>query len=278
MESRKRVTLGGIWRSLYPVLVYLCIQFAVSMICAFGIAMAAWAMYSGAGYADLETYIMNRVAEETLMVLLASMMVSIPVFGWLYYRDVQKKKQSGWSEEGFSLTEGRLLWTAVGCAALAMFCNGAISLLPLAQWSDSYEEVSETLYSGNVWIRIACVGLFGPVVEELVMRGLLYQRLRSMMRPGAAMFWSALAFGIIHGNIVQGVYAFLVGLFFAWLMEYSHRILIPIAGHMAANLFVLLLEDCSLLEIIYGSVPVFLTTTIASGIVFWCSVRIMKNA
>ena len=97
------------------------------------------------------------------------------------------------------------------------------------------------------------------------------------MRPMAAILWSSLAFGIFHGNIVQGVYAFLVGLFFAWLMEHSQRILVPMVGHMAANLFVLLLEDGNLLEVIYGSVPMFLTITIISGMIFLCCFRIIKE-
>lgn len=275
MEVRRKVTPGGIWGGIYPILVYTCIQLGAGVIYAFVLAVSALRL--DMGYADMEVYILDSAAENTMTILLLSMLLSLPLFAWLYSRDVQRKKQAGWNTDWFPLTEGLLLWTAIGCAALALFCNGVISLLPLAQWSDSYEEVSETLYSGNAWIRIAGVAFFGPAVEELVMRGLLYQRFRAMMRPMAAILWSSLAFGIFHGNIVQGVYAFLVGMFFAWLMERSQRILVPMVGHMAANLFVLLLEDCELLEVIYGSVPMFLTVTMVSGIVFLCCYRIIKN-
>ena len=275
MERRRKVTLSGIWGGIYPMLLYTCMQLGTSAV--YGIVLAVSALRADTGYADMESYILDRAAEHTMTILLVSMLLSIPIFAWLYSCDVQKKKRAGWNEDWFPLTEGMLLWTAVGCAALALFCNGVISLLPLAQWSDSYEEVSETLYSGNIWIRIAGVAFFGPAVEELVMRGLLYQRFRTMMRPMAAILWSSLAFGIFHGNIVQGVYAFLVGLFFAWLMEHSQRILVPMVGHMAANLFVLLLEDGNLLEVIYGSVPMFLTITMVSGMVFLCCFRIIKE-
>lgn len=275
MERRGKVTPGGVWGSVYPMLAYVCIQMGAGVIYAVGMVISALCLDTG--YADMETYILDSTAEHTMTILLLSMLLSIPLFAWLYSCDVQKKKRAGFNQDWFPVTEGMLLWTAVGCAALALFCNGMISLLPLAQWSDSYEEVSETLYSGNVWVRIAAVAFFGPAVEELVMRGLLYQRLRTMMRPAAAILWSSLAFGIFHGNIVQGVYAFLVGLFFAWLMEHSQRILVPMVGHIAANLFVLLLEDCDLLEVVYGSVPMFLTATMVSGIVFLCCFRIIRN-
>lgn len=275
MGHRGKVTPGGIWRGVYPMLVYICIQMGAGVIFAVGIVISV--LCTGTEYADMETYILDSTTEHTMTILLLSILLAIPFFAWLYSRDVQKKKQAGFNQDWFPVTEGMLLWTMVGCAALALFCNGLISLLPLSQWSEGYEEVSETLYSGNVWIRIAAVAFFGPAVEELVMRGLLYQRLRNMMRPAAAILWSSLAFGIFHGNIVQGVYAFLVGLFFAWLMERSQRILVPMVGHMAANLFVLLLEDCDLLEVVYGSVPMFLTATMVSGIVFLCCFRIIRN-
>lgn len=275
MEGRRRVTLGGIWSGLYPVLLYTFIQSAAGVI--YAVVLAVSALHRNAGRSDMETYIMNRAAEGTMTILLLSMVFSVPLFTWLYTRDLRMRKGTGWNADWFPLTEGMLLWTAVGCAALALFCNGVVSLLPLEQWADSYEEVSETLYSGNAWIRILCVGFLGPAVEELVMRGLLYQRLRTMMRMAAAVFWSALVFGIFHGNVIQGIYAFLVGLFFAWLMEHSQRILVPMTGHMAANLFVLLLEECRLLDVIYSSVSMFLAVTAVSGVVALCSFRMIKN-
>ena len=74
-----------------------------------------------------------------------------------------------------------------------------------------------------------------------------------MMRPPAAILISALVFGIFHGNVIQGIYAFLIGIFFAWLMERTQRILVPIVGHMSANLLVVLLHDSGLQEKMYGT-------------------------
>ena len=124
---------------------------------------------------------------------------------------------------------------------------------------------------------MAAVGFFGPAVEELIMRGLLYQRLRAMMRPAAAMIWSALVFGVFHGNLVQGVYAFLIGLFFAWLMERTQRILVPMLGHMAANLFIVLLEDSHLLDLFYQSELNYLGMMAVSGIVFLWAVAMIRE-
>ena len=98
-----------------------------------------------------------------------------------------------------------------------------------------------------------------------------------MMRPAAAMIWSALVFGVFHGNLVQGVYAFLIGLFFAWLMERTQRILVPMLGHMAANLFIVLLEDSHLLDLFYQSELNYRGMMAVSGIVFLWAVAMLRE-
>ena len=276
MGAGRRVTPGGLWRSLYPILVYMSMQVAA---CAFYvIGLAVFMAASGNMPRDVSGYIMERYAAATITILLLASLFTIPLFAWLYYRDVQKKKRAGWNEEWFPLTEWKLLWAAVGSAALALFGNGLISLMPLGQWADSFEEVNETLYTGSIWLRMAAVGFSGPIVEELTMRGLMYQRFRTMMRPAAAMIWSAAVFGVFHGNVIQGVYAFLVGLFFAWLMERTQRILVPMIGHMSANLFVVLLEDTGALERLYGSVTGYVGMMVLSGIVFVWSAAMLKDS
>lgn len=274
MEVRKRVSLGGLWCSLYPILVYDGIQFLTGII--YGIVIVASVSVNSRG--DTEEMIMRQVEEGTVLVVLLAAVVSIPLFGWMYYHDGQKRRRMGWNAEWYPLTETALLWAAVGGAGLALFGNNLLSLLPLAQWSDKYQDVSEALYAGNIWIRIASVGFFGPAVEELLMRGLLYQRFRAMMRPVTAIFWSAVVFGIFHGNIVQGLYAFLIGLFFGWLMERYQRVLVPMLAHMSANLLVVLLEDSKGLELIYGSVSAFWTVTLISGAVsVWAYVMLWDS-
>jgi|GEM_PF-2171503 len=78
------------------------------------------------------------------------------------------------------------------------------------------------------------VGLFAPIVEEIIFRGLLLR----LMRPYGktfAILTSAFLFGMFHGNIVQSPYAFLVGLVLGYItVEYS--IGWAMVLHMANNL------------------------------------------
>ena len=74
-------------------------------------------------------------------------------------------------------------------------------------------------------------------------RGLIYRRLRKETSIAVSVLVSALIFGIYHGNIVQFIYAFLVGIVLACSYEYYHSLAAPILIHIFMNT-----TSCSLTE------------------------------
>ncbi len=54
--------------------------------------------------------------------------------------------------------------------------------------------------------------VLAPLTEEVLFRGLIRTELRTHMKPRAAALLGALLFGLYHGNISQGIYAFLLAL------------------------------------------------------------------
>lgn len=78
------------------------------------------------------------------------------------------------------------------------------------------------------------ITILGPVSEELLFRGLI---LRTLQPYGKrfAIFASAVAFGLLHGNLIQIPFAFLVGLVLGYVtLEYS--IVWAIVLHIFNNL------------------------------------------
>ena len=51
---------------------------------------------------------------------------------------------------------------------------------------------------------------------------------------------TAFFFGFYHGNVLQGIYAFLMGLVMGQLMRKEDGLLAPILFHMSANAFIFL--------------------------------------
>lgn len=101
------------------------------------------------------------------------------------------------------------LW--LSCLELVMNSFGSSVMPILESVSGSTETVSMFLYSA----------FFAPISEELLFRGYVLRSLRPYGKR-FAILGSALLFGLFHGNLLQGPYAFLVGLILGYLAcEYS---------------------------------------------------------
>ena len=75
-----------------------------------------------------------------------------------------------------------------------------------------------------------------PVLEEIFFRGIVIGIMYRFAPFVVANVVQALVFAIYHGNIVQGVYAFLLGLFIGYVLKLTRNILYVFALHMSINL------------------------------------------
>ena len=117
-------------------------------------------------------------------------------------------------------------------AAVALFyiCNIVIGALGAVspELLDDYQkliESSDIANSADIFAVILTV-ILAPINEECIMRGIIFTRLKKCMNPVVAIVISAVFFGVFHLNIVQGIYAFLLGLFMAYL-AYKYESVIP---------------------------------------------------
>lgn len=131
------------------------------------------------------------------------------------------------------------------CTALGL--NQMIVLLKIKMLSSSYYETSEILAQGSLLVRICVAGILVPIAEELIFRGLILNRLKCGMKTWNAILLSALLFGIYHMNLVQFIYAAIVGVLLACVYEKYQRLLVPILFHAVANIFVLVAGEISIL-------------------------------
>jgi len=122
---------------------------------------------------------------------------------------------------------------AAGCVAL----NYLLQLTMPSEILDTYNETGKTLWNpATKWISLLCVGIVAPICEELMFRGLIYTRMRLLMKGPYVILITAILFGVFHGNALQFLYALLLGLILAYVMETYHSIAAPILLHMSANL------------------------------------------
>ena len=101
--------------------------------------------------------------------------------------------------------------------------------------ADSYNQnVSNLLTMTPMMLLYVCV--LAPISEELIFRGAVYGILRRVAPFIVANIFQALVFGIYHGNLVQGIYAFLLGMFIGWVMHLSGSLVCVMILHMSINL------------------------------------------
>ena len=105
----------------------------------------------------------------------------------------------------------------LGTVLAALAGNILVRLIPWPErWMISYGEV-QTAERMSRSYYLALTLAAAPMMEEAVFRLGIYGLLRRKLRPKAAAFLSALAFGFYHGNMIQGIYAFLLGFVLAWV-------------------------------------------------------------
>ena len=133
----------------------------------------------------------------------------------------------------------------IACVGVCMLANiiGAYVTAFLEQFGASAPETPDMLEPtpAGLALYVAVFAVLPALLEESVMRGYLLRELRSF-GDGAAVFMSALFFGMMHGNIRQIPFAFIVGVALGWLYVASDNIWLSVAVHFCNNAVSALIE------------------------------------
>ncbi len=90
--------------------------------------------------------------------------------------------------------------------------------------------------SNNIAITLLSTGILGPIIEELIFRGIIYNELKSKYSNMKSILITTIFFAIIHINIIQILYALIIGFILIFVYEKYNNIKAPIILHMASNI------------------------------------------
>ena len=125
-----------------------------------------------------------------------------------------------------------LLLLALASSLLAGFLVSA--LIP---YFPSYNEVSESITSTTEnAFGVMVTTLMVPFFEEVLFRGLIYREFKKFLPFIPALIIQGLIFGAAHGNMLQFIYAFLLGLLLGAVYHWFKTLWAPIIVHCAFNL------------------------------------------
>lgn len=206
MRSTK---IRNIWDALYPVALYVVVSDCVYMLLTLAIGE-------------------NTISPMALQILTA--LLSSPSIVCPYFSDRRGQPRE--------MREKKLLRLLLVCAAavcLSVSLNNLILMTDLKEQSETYQKVNASFFSSTVWVELFGTSVVTPILEEMLYRGLVYNRLKRSGRTGMAIVISGFIFGLIHFNLVQFLYAGLIGIFLAVVYETEGTLLVPVLAHAAAN-------------------------------------------
>ena len=210
----KQIKLNRVFQILYPLLVYFFIY--------------------QLGVAFLIDIIGDKYGKLTCL-LIAGIVCIIPIFQ--IYSSVPKLIP----EQTISrkLIIQYILWV-VGAVLLGIVVNIILTHTPLIEASAGFSKSSSILTDGNLLIKILCNCLVIPILEELLMRGIIVGQIYLWHGTLPAIIISSICFGILHNNIVQFIYAMVIGIGLGLMYIKTRRLSLSILTHCLINFIVII--------------------------------------
>lgn len=238
MVTKMMKKTGAVFGCLLPLLLGLLCQMVTALVISLG-----YSFYLGIKMAMLEmtepaeqtAYLAEHMSGTYLMFVTAAATAVTLVAGALWYRNYKP-------ETDFKLKEavnGRLL-AAMACLGMSLqflisTCLSALYPVLPQNLTDQYSELIEQLVGGNIWLSLFVTVLLAPLAEELLFRGVTLKKAQNIMSFFAANVLQAFLFGVYHMNLIQGVYAFVLGMVLGFTANYFHSIWASILLHACVN-------------------------------------------
>lgn len=257
---------------VYPILIY----FVVTTI-----AMNVFAMIAAGLGKDYNT--------QYMMMQTAVAAITIP-FIYRYYKKDKKEptvfhvhllevfQKKSWNEK---VINGVLMLLAGAAAGIVL--NNVIALTQLKNISEGFKEVTGYFFAGGIFFELLGSCLLVPILEEVLYRGVVYGRICDLMiyneeeteekqkknrkNRVVAMLLTAFIFGMMHTNIVQFIYAALLGIILCWFVEKSGHLYGAIVAHIGANLIAVLRMETGIFQWMESSKNVFIIATCIFAVV-----------
>lgn len=260
---RKR---GTPWRCMTPVLVYLVLQNLASaaVILAYYTKEGFFRM-SGSSAEELMNQVMSSTMENmdtlSFCAMVLGYVILIPVFWHMHRKDLDQDRVLGYETAHGEVPPALYAILIAAGAVSCLAASNMISMSGLVESSESYAEAAGTLYSTGLVPELIGLGVIAPAAEELLFRGLVYRRFREFNSVIGSMLWASLLFALLHGNLVQGIYAFVVGFLMCYVYERYGSLKAPVVMHMASNVTAVLASETGILDFMYAGQSAFYVST-----------------
>ena len=255
-----------IWRIIYPPLLYTGLSYGISIIA--GIIIASLLLTNGSGIGAIT----EKLESDAVLLQGIAAAAAIPLCIFFFRRDERRRKSGLYPNDCVypkeKLKIPRVVLFLIYTLAIAIVADIAISLSGIEELDSVYQSVEQSFFVKIPLIeQVLILGILGPIAEELVFRALVFRRLHDYMKLRWAVIISAAMFGLTHGNLVQGLFAGVLGIVLALIYVDTGRLIVPILGHMANNLFSVFTNQLGIPDAVY--LILLIASALAACILTW---------
>ncbi len=240
---------------------------------------------------DEDSYIGGTMPTNTAITNLIYALLCLIIFGWWYLMVCEKNrlstatantaKKAGSAKNGKKTadnTDNSFLKTiallVAGGIAFQLFVDSIIALIKRVapKLFTSYDEMIGNM-TERTFLLMLTVILLGPIAEEIIFRGLTLHFARKVLSIKPAVLFTALLFGLYHGSIIQGIYAFVAGIIFCQITIKFKSILPAVFLHIMVNASVYMIPQ----DLFSAVIPTVLTFVMSGAILYLVFLKLIKR-
>lgn len=233
--------IGYFFYSFLPFLLVLVIEYAATLFLMGILALVELMVYRGSINISFEELVndwfhqMTSVGFSTYTMVIYSL-ISICTFGLWYYLQFRGRLRPNFKENFSPLMVVGLVFLTPGAQYVCSYLVSFMAAI-FPSWMETYEKLMETAGMDDK----LTIGMFfysvmlAPFCEELLCRGVILSSAKRAVPFWAANLLQAFLFGFLHMNMIQGTYAFCLGLILGLICEKSGSIYYSILLHVLFN-------------------------------------------
>lgn len=231
----------------------LILPFAVGIVFSY----ISLAIVKGSGVQFPEgTNIINEMFDKYLWFSIPFVLLTQVIFFCIYfgYNKVNRIKQSS-CNLSFKKTN---IWTALLSVFVGIFCVLGLMLLIEGSFGSMFRAIGLKQNGiglplnsvGWLFINLLVAGILPGICEELLFRGMIFQGLKEKFSATTSIFLSALLFALMHQNIQQFIYPFILGCILAIVMQRTNNLIYPMLIHIFNNITTIVVSFLQEMKII----------------------------
>ncbi len=232
----KRLVLG-ITKALAYFAIYLGVQVIVGFV--YGIILTAQVAEQADGIDEIKALANELLTARTMEMMIVIDLIFLAAVALIFFL---RRRNSLSFRQNLGLRNPVPVGRLGMIFAMGVTLNYAITI-PLGILQnmmpedvvEDYNKTQEIYNSGGLMIFIISGVILAPIVEELLFRGLISTRLSRGMPAWIVVLISAVGFGVMHGSLIQALYASLLGILLGVVFFRENSLIASVTLHFAFN-------------------------------------------